>query len=137
MSKLKFLLLTLVVIAVSGCALGVRYQTATASWVGAPIEDVLSAWGYPDITEPRPDGERLYKWVEYIWDGYDPSQVAAAMANDPTAAYSSFGTDYACLREITTDVYGKVKTAWNSYDCWRSDNIPETRPAGPETGVVK
>lgn len=111
----------------AGCALGTSYQIATESWVGAPIEEIIAAWGNPEATEALPDGERLYRWSETMWEGPDPSQLAALMAADPAAPYSSFYTTYICRREIISDSNGRIRTAWNSYDCWRSDHLPAAR----------
>ena len=132
MKTAKLLAAGLLLLAVAGCALGGTYQAATASWTGASIEEVIAAWGSPDNTEPRPGGERFYQWVEVISEGPDPTQLANLMAGDPAANPSSFYTEYVCQREITADLNGKIKSAWNSYDCWRSDNIPEARQVAAE-----
>ncbi len=126
----RFLVLGILLLAAGGCAVGTQYRAATESWVGGSIEEVIAAWGNPNNTEPLPQGERFYQWVEVIWEGPDFSQAAALAANDPTVNLYS---EYVCRREIYTDMYGRIKTAWNDYDCWRSDNIPEARRQSTES----
>lgn len=124
----KYFFIGLLTLTLAGCALGAGYQAATASWVGASIEEVLAAWGPPSATEPLRAGERSYIWDEYLTDSI------------PTVTYDeTFGATYEyntllCRREIIADALGRVRSAWNSYDCWQVDSLPEARVVS-ETGL--
>lgn len=120
MKRIIFALVTVMLTA--GCALGVGYRQATDSWGGAPIEEVIKAWGPPGATEPLSKGQRLYIWTEYVTDTIPTITV------DEVTGLTSYDYDtIVCERRVTTDAYGVINSTWNSYECWQSNNIPEAR----------
>ena len=57
--KLPLHALLLLSLLLSGCAHGGGglYGLAAQSWVGAPAEELIAAWGEPDGAEPMPNGD--------------------------------------------------------------------------------
>lgn len=103
MKRLKtFLLSATAIIAVSGlsgCFIPISYSTmskesyskAVGSWMGRPIEEVLTAWGKPTKIKSQPDGVQHYIWFrtdEYKEPGMVYSDGKGGIEEYPGEQYS-------------------------------------------------
>ena len=89
----RFLIIGISVVAF-GCA---SMGTVMKSWVGHPIDDVVSAWGAPDSRMGRADGGAVYTWV--------------------TVSSNQYGVQQ-CRQSFTTNAQSVV-TGWSYNGCPR------------------
>ncbi len=56
-SSLFFMLL------LTGCATTANYQQKLNQWHGAPAQQLINAWGYPDSSVKLPNGDWVYMYL--------------------------------------------------------------------------
>ena len=54
----------LVAILLVGCATEAKYRAVLETWIGLPIDRLVSAWGPPHRSFKKQDGRTLYTWSD-------------------------------------------------------------------------
>ena len=66
----------------AGCGAGREYNASVSSWLGAPLEELVSSWGPPDQTMTGAAGG-----VEYVWFRDTGPHWVEPQAYNPPAQY--------------------------------------------------
>ena len=105
---------------VCGCS-GLDYGKRVKSWIGAPVEELISVWGAPRYTKALKDGRRSYSWVEEHEEWVAPDDPWDADGHyDPSERLER----YTCTTVVIADPSGIVMEAKDEdppffTECWR------------------
>lgn len=125
-TAMELMCLILLLCFFAGCA---SYaELATKSWVGAPIEKVIAAWGNPNSTTPLKKGERKYTWWETRWEWEERVETEDEIKhrekyNIPYIP-SYENVEYTCTRVIIADISGMIRDAYTIELCDGFDAPP-------------
>lgn len=122
MQSMKFVWMSAVAIAASGCAIKIggeeQFMTnAMATWVGASFDEVTNYWGYPDEKQDF-EGRVVYSWRRDTTLRTPAVTTAQAVGGQATAITSGGGTlAFSCTRYLEVADGIVVKAAWKGNDC--------------------
>ena len=78
-NRIRCLLAVVASALVLACA---TMNTVMKSWVGEPIDNLVSSWGAPDSRIARSDGGAVYTWVTVSGDQYGVQQCRQSFTTD-------------------------------------------------------
>lgn len=93
-----------------------------ASWMGAPLDEVIDRWGYPD-RERQVAGRKLFEWDRNV-SVFVPSTTTGTVSNYGNTSYVDASTtgggllNGSCRRTIEVDSRNiVVGTQWAGNNC--------------------
>lgn len=81
----------------SGCATQAKYKEKLNTWIGAPVDNLVSSWGYPSSQLTAPNGNTVYVYERS--GGYVTPTTSTTNASVTGYGNSAYGT-------ATTTTYG-------------------------------
>jgi hypothetical protein len=80
----------------AGCATTAKYKAVLDTWIGAPAQKLVEAWGYPSSQMTAPDGNTVYIYQ-------NNSSFVMPTVTTTNAAVSAYGNSaYGTATSLTT-----------------------------------
>ena len=71
-------------------------QPLLDSWVGAPVDEMIAAWGVPDGERALSDGRRVYTWSRVVSDGTSFADCSQSFVTDAEGMIVSASKQGSC-----------------------------------------